>query len=361
MLWMALAASALLVASVAAGISGGMGAIAPLVASLFLLGAFALFQLSVIRRLSARNAALTEEVGLLEMAEDLGEAGRWQYGPDCDAHQWSPRLCSLMGIPPQQHPDPAMLDAVLGPGRGGLLGSLRRHAKDTKPFTLECDITRPDGEVRLLRLKARNKSGPDGEPGHVVMVARDVTDEYHQARRHREEQEMARAMACEETDLANIDQLTGLANRRHAMARIDRAVMAARKTGEPLSLVVFDLDRFKAVNEAIGRGAGDRMLVKIARITRLMLRPGDLAARIGGEEFVCLLHGVTAEGAGAFAEKLRWAIESGSAVDELPAVTASIGIADFEPSDSSLTLFARADAALYAAKQAGRNQVRRAA
>ena len=172
---------------------------------------------------------------------------------------------------------------------------------------------------------------------------------------------MAHATARRAQELANTDPLTGLANRRYAMSEIDRAIMVARKQKTPVSLVVFDLDHFKAVNDTHGHIAGDRVLAKVARLTQLLVPESGMAARFGGEEFVVLLPEANTQQACEFSEKLRWTIESGSAVEELPGVTASIGYASFEPSDTSLTLFARADAALYEAKTSGRNQIRMAA
>ena len=172
---------------------------------------------------------------------------------------------------------------------------------------------------------------------------------------------MALATARRAQELANTDPLTGLANRRYAMSEIDRAIMVARRHKKPLSLIVFDLDHFKSVNDTHGHVAGDRVLAKVARLAQLLVPEGGLAARFGGEEFVILLPSADTKAACDFAQKLRWTIETGSAVEDLPGVTASIGYAAFEPTDTSLTLFARADAALYEAKQAGRNLVRMAA
>jgi diguanylate cyclase (GGDEF)-like protein len=172
---------------------------------------------------------------------------------------------------------------------------------------------------------------------------------------------MALATARRAQELANTDPLTGLANRRYAMTEIDRAIMLARKHKTALSLIVLDLDHFKAVNDTHGHVAGDRVLSKVARLAQLVVPDGGMAARFGGEEFVILLPDGGPHEACAFAEKLRWTIESGSAVENVPGVTASIGYASFEASDTSLTLFARADAALYEAKTAGRNQIRMAA
>lgn len=312
-------------------------------------------------RLAEENSALAQSVSLLELAETLAGVGRWRYESASGHHQWSPELCMLIGIHPPRQPDAELLLKLLGPEGGGLEATLARHRNDREPYLVEFEIVRPDGEHRLLRARARNEFAGTAEASQVFMVARDVTEEYEQARRLKAEQEMALATARRAQELANTDPLTGLANRRYAMSEIDRAIIQARKAGAAVSLAVFDLDHFKEVNDTYGHIAGDRVLSKVARLAQLVVSPSDMVARFGGEEFVVLLLDADAQAACEFAEKLRWTIESGSAVDDVPGVTASIGYATFESTDTSLTLFARADAALYEAKQAGRNQVRKAA
>ncbi len=335
----------------------GAGPVAIVALTLVALTALVVYERSMVARLSAENSALSQSVGMLEMAESLAGVGRWRYETASDTHQWSPELSSLIGIFPPRQPDKALVSQVLGPDGGGLVATLNRHSNDQETFEIEFEVQRPDGEHRLLRAKARNEMDQYGQPVRVFMVVRDVTEEYQLARRLKEEQESALAAARKAQALANTDPLTGLANRRHAMNEIDRAIMQARQNAQPLSLIVFDLDHFKAVNDTHGHLAGDQVLTKVAGVTQAMVGDGDIAARFGGEEFACLLRDTDAERASEFAESLRLAIERNSAVAGLSGVTASIGHATFSPGDTSLTLFAKADAALYEAKKAGRNRV----
>ncbi len=357
----AFAFAALAAAAVPVLALAGVGPMAVVALAILSLAALVVYERGTVLRLAHENSALAQSVSLLEMAETLAGVGRWRYEPTTGMHQWSPELCTLAGIYPPRQPDALLLRDLLGPTGGGLEATLERHKHDREPYLVEFEIIRPDGEHRLLRCRARNEFAFGPEASQVFMVARDVTEEYQQARRLKAEQEMALATASRAQELANTDPLTGLANRRYAMAEIDRAIMLARKDNTPVSLVVFDLDHFKEVNDKHGHVAGDRVLVKVARLSQLLVPEGDMVARFGGEEFVVLLQNADTKAACDFAEKLRWTIESGSAVEELPGVTASIGYASFEPTDTSLTLFARADAALYEAKSAGRNQVRMAA
>ena len=339
----------------------GVGPMAVVSLAILSLAALVVYERGAVLRLAQENSALVQSVSLLELAESLAGVGRWRYEPATGIHEWSPELCALLGIYPPRQPDAALLREILGPGGGGLQVTLDRHKYEHEPYMVEFEVIRPGGELRLLRCRARNEFGSGDEASQVFMVARDVTEEYEQARRLRAEQESALATARHAQELANTDSLTGLANRRYAMSQIDRAIIQARRNKTSVSLIVFDLDHFKGVNDTHGHVAGDRVLAKVARLAQLLVPEGGLVARFGGEEFVILLQQTGPDSAREFAEQLRWTIESGSAVEQIPAVTASIGYATFDPADTSLTLFARADAALYEAKSAGRNQVRMAA
>ena len=153
------------------------------------------------------------------------------------------------------------------------------------------------------------------------------------------------------------DALTGLANRRYFLAEAERAAARASRHGHALSLVLFDLDHFKRINDTHGHQAGDEVLCRVAERTRHNLRTEDTPARWGGEEFVALLPFTALAPAMLVADRLRAAI----AAEPLPtstgplAVTCSCGVAERRRGEPITELVARADAALYKAKEAGRN------
>ncbi len=157
------------------------------------------------------------------------------------------------------------------------------------------------------------------------------------------------------------DDLTGLSNSRHFQAVLPRLLTPTR----PLSLLVLDLDAFKAVVDAHGHLVGSRTIAQVGHLIAEHLRAGDIAARFGGDEFVVILPDTKPSEALARAEKIRASIEAmdrleGTTID-VSAVTASIGVASFpEHASTSESLFQEADRAMYAAKATGKNGVRAA-
>ena len=158
------------------------------------------------------------------------------------------------------------------------------------------------------------------------------------------------------------DKLTGLYNRTRLDAYIIEEFAIAQRTGKPLSVIMADVDHFKRVNDTCGHAAGDRILVAVAEALRGRLRPRDLVARFGGEEFVLVLPETDASGAEVVAERIRKKIEAsrhevGGA--EPLSVTMSFGCATLGPAafGTAAEVLAAADEALYTAKRGGRNQV----
>ncbi len=156
--------------------------------------------------------------------------------------------------------------------------------------------------------------------------------------------------------IARTDALTGLVNRRGFYEHLEAELERARREGTAFAVVVGDIDHFKRVNDRLGHPVGDDVLRQVAAVMEQTRRRIDTAARVGGEELALLLPGVAAEGAVAFAERLRRAVRDAFGDAVLP-ITMSFGIASHPADgDSIATLLAVADRALYAAKQGGRDR-----
>jgi len=170
-------------------------------------------------------------------------------------------------------------------------------------------------------------------------------------------QEQARQIESHAAE-ARTDFLTLLANRRAFDDEIAQLVRVARESGQPFSLAILDIDHFKRFNDSYGHQAGDEVLRRIARVLCANAREGDLAARYGGEEFAVLFPNTRIEQAQQFVEQIRESIDlayfryAGTSLH----VTASLGVAQIQPDEDAAGLIKRSDAALYAAKEAGRNQ-----
>lgn len=156
------------------------------------------------------------------------------------------------------------------------------------------------------------------------------------------------------------DPLTELANRRGFSASAEAALAACRRRGAAAAVVMFDLDRFKSINDGHGHAAGDAVLREAAAALRSHVRAEDVVGRLGGEEFAILLPGLDATQAAALADRLRVEISRAVAhpAGDGAVVTASAGVAPVERLDAGLeAALNAADRALYAAKEAGRNRV----
>jgi len=158
------------------------------------------------------------------------------------------------------------------------------------------------------------------------------------------------------TQLATTDTLTGICNRRCFDETLEREVSRATRLTSPLSLILFDIDHFKRINDVFGHQAGDRVLAQLAGAVGASIRTTDVFARWGGEEFAILLPGYTLNGGRSLAEKLRLLLEQ-QTFSDVGQVTCSFGVAEYAPGDNVEALMKKADFCMYQAKASGRNRV----
>lgn len=158
-------------------------------------------------------------------------------------------------------------------------------------------------------------------------------------------------------ELATIDQLTGLFNRTYFDIRVMNEMARAKRYDTPLTLIMFDLDYFKGINDTFGHDVGDEVLRHAARVCNESIRESDILARWGGEEFVVLAPQTDLDGAEKLAEKLRSVLEK-SHVEPFGVVTGSFGVTAYTNNESFETWYKRTDKAMYLAKTSGRNCVK---
>lgn len=196
---------------------------------------------------------------------------------------------------------------------------------------------------------------------HQLVQIRQEAQQYQQRNTALEAEIARRTMLEQELQhLAMTDGLTGLANRRHFIHEAETALRQAQIQGRPLSLAVIDLDHFKQINDLYGHAAGDRALRLIAEVFQAQIRPSDLLARFGGDEFVLLLPDTDQVQAVKVLERIRQHLRAHplSAEETSLLLTLSVGVVGVSnPSESLDHLLARADSGLYKAKRAGRDCV----
>ena len=208
-----------------------------------------------------------------------------------------------------------------------------------------------DGRVRHIESEGRAIHDAQGKVSKVLVVSRDITE------RKRMETELLR--------LATTDFLTGLPNRRHFLARLEEEhARMQRLEGQRATVLMLDLDHFKRVNDRFGHATGDNCLKHLTALVRGELRKIDTAGRLGGEEFGIILPGADPTSAQVFAERLRLKVADTPFVlkDQVIQLTVSIGVAAMDGKDAdAVAVLARADRALYGAKEGGRNRLMAAA
>lgn len=216
------------------------------------------------------------------------------------------------------------------------------------------DLGEEKKAVKALDLGASDIIGAPVDPEELLARVRTQTRRarYLDILRRRVDQGM---------ELAVRDQLTGLNNRRYMTTQLAQWIRRTTHGGEPLSVIILDLDHFKRINDCFGHAAGDEVLREVAERLQMNTRPSDIPCRFGGEEFVVILPETPGDMACSIAERIRGAIAARPFAlphDEQIQVTVSLGVATSRGvHDTPAELLDRADKALYQAKSAGRNRV----
>ena len=247
----------------------------------------------------------------------------------------------LLGETPQELLSSRLDAAVDGLDRPRLLNALNALSAVSPSTRLEVRLRRPDGGLRWGHVSASLLAGAPGVAPRIVVQIENITE------RKRSEAMLSHAAAH--------DSLTDLPNRSLLLARLDSAL----HRGEQVGVLFLDLDRFKVVNDGLGHAAGDLLLVQIALRLRDVMRPDDMVARMGGDEFVVLCRNADGVIAGAVAARVMAVLNEpipNAQGGEL-VIGGSIGIALVGPGDTAELALRDADTAMYAAKAAGGGRV----
>jgi diguanylate cyclase (GGDEF)-like protein/PAS domain S-box-containing protein len=275
----------------------------------------------------------------LNAAQRLSRTGSWDRDLRRGTARWSEEFVRLMGAPPSDAEHSlGLIVSICHPEDRENMARIREAARRGGRHRGEFRLVRPDGDVRVMRIAVEGELDPDGVPARITGTVQDITEQ-------RSLEEQLKRQALE-------DALTRLPNRTLFVDRLDHALLRRGGTGEGLSLLFIDLDDFKTVNDSLGHGAGDEILLGVARRLRATLRPSDTAARFGGDEFAVLLEGTTESRAAVAAERLLGVLQKPFQIQGREVVVrASVGIAVAGEGVDAEQLLRNADAAMYAAKR----------
>ncbi len=311
-----------------------------------------------LRKRAELSDRLAESERRFNLVVESLQVGAWDRRIGENGYRWwSPRFYELIGYTPEELPaDDESLNRIIHPDdRERVMAQSAEQLRDGDVTSIDFRIMTRDRGYRWFNSVSKAERGPDGEIRRLAGAIADIHD------RRVAEQELLSAKV-QLTRLAYRDSLTGLHNRRsfneQIQVEIDRAVRYRR----PLSLLIADLDYFKAYNDRYGHAEGDQCLVSFAGcMTESMTRSSDLVARLGGEEFAMVLPETDADGAREAAARFVARVEQARMRHEgspRGVVTVSVGIATYAGDGSPVTpqcLFTRADEALYWVKQRSRN------
>lgn len=290
--------------------------------------------------------ALKDSEERLSLALEGAKLGMWDWDLDGSKLQFNriaehilgygqgevaPHLDSVRSL---VHPDEA----------DGLADAMQSHlAGERTYFEVDARMRRKAGDYVWVNLRARvTEWSARGKPSRVTGMLIDISQ------RKQLEERLER--------LATTDELTGLSNRRHGVERLQDEIERARRDGSIFSLILLDIDHFKAVNDRFGHDVGDRILASVADLLKQRSRSTDTAARWGGEEFALILPGAERTDATRFAEELLRRMSEIRTPDDR-GITASFGVVDYRQDESASELVKRADRMMYRAKHAGRGRV----
>jgi diguanylate cyclase (GGDEF)-like protein/PAS domain S-box-containing protein len=256
----------------------------------------------------------------------------------------NPAMADLLGVPPHQLVGRQLSDFAFSEARPLHDGGLPSVHEGADSYSDERRYRRPDGVIVWLQANVSLVRGPDEEPLYLMVQALDIS-----SRKQVEYELEHRALH---------DDLTGLPNRALLNDRLDQALAVARRASNQVGVVFLDVDGFKHVNDALGHGTGDSLLVELGQRLCAAVRPDDTVARFGGDEFVILCADVDVGSMEVLARRIRASVAERFAVGGHDVeVHGSLGITVSAPESTVQSLLSEADAAMFRAKELGRNQV----
>ncbi len=317
---------------------------------------------SHLERLRTEGALRDSEVRFRLIAENGSDVVSL-YSPDGRLVYISPSCERVLGFLPEEMPRMTPFATVHPQDIDRLQRHFNQLLRGEPVASIQVRMLHKTGRHLWLEMMWRSVLDNAGQVVQLQVSSRDITDSKQNERRLedaqrklRQQQDMLQDVNSKLSELATLDALTQLRNRRAFEERLEDETRRWRRHGSDVSLVMLDIDHFKAFNDTYGHPKGDEVLRAVGRLLRRSLRASDFPARFGGEEFAIILPNTDRAGSLVVAEQVRRAI-AGAVWEDRP-ITASVGVATLsEEISTSEELVDFADRALYRSKQAGRNCV----
>ena len=300
----------------------------------------------MVDEINQKNAAMSITTDRLETAQRIAHLGNWEWDFVNNVFWCSDEVYRIYGFAPQSFE--ANFDLFFGmthPDEQVYLKTLLDNAKQKEQsFTANFKVILEDDSIRYLNQEVQYHKARGDKGVYLSGVVHEITEQ------KKYEEKLLRQ--------ANYDELTGLANRTLYFDRLSSAIKVAKRRNEQAAVLFIDLDDFKTINDTYGHITGDELLKKASARLSDVIRDADTVARIGGDEFMIILHQIKSiEDAANVADKILDCLSGVFALDNVEAfIGASIGITVFpEDGDDVLALHRNADVAMYKAKEKGKN------
>nr|WP_320050388.1 diguanylate cyclase [uncultured Desulfuromonas sp.] len=284
----------------------------------------------------------------LDHAQEMAHLGSWSWDAQSNELTWSDEVFRIMGDTPNAH-QPTLkyfIDKIHPEDRESVNTAINTAMEQLTAYETEHRIIDSQGQTKYVREQGEIRQDKQGLAIGMVGTIQDITNMILL------QQKLER--------LATTDELTGATNRRQLFAHAEQLCHLAKRYQTPFSVIFYDLDHFKAVNDTYGHAAGDEVLRQTTEKAKTMLRDTDILARYGGEEFCVLLPETNCENAFHLAERIRTGIKENEinlSSGESLKVTLSIGVAEYRKNEQPSALIDRADQGVYVAKEKGRDCV----
>lgn len=288
---------------------------------------------------------INEQNKKLLKAQRISKMGFWELDLANNQLYWSDEIYKIFEIDPSKFEASyeGFLNVIHPEDRDKVNEAYSNSLVSKQDYSIEHRLLMPDGRIKWVREECSSEFDNANNPLVSVGVVIDITTLH-----------ITKEKLVEQT---YIDDLTKLNNRKSYNENIKQLLSQYNRYKTPFSIIMYDIDDFKQVNDTYGHATGDKVLIDMSELIKSHLRDSDYIFRIGGEEFIILLTETQLDKAKSVSEKIRYSVENNLKTIENQIITISIGLTEVKENDNEDTIFMRVDDLLYKSKESGKNRV----